>query len=446
MSQQILFQQAEDSPPDTLTEFYEFDRLCNASTTEATISVPWPANGVLRNLVITLAVAPGAGNSLTFTVRLDGADTAMVVVISGTDVTGSYTAGNIAITAGGLIGLSVVPASTPAVGRFSMSVEFDSTTLGQSGYGFNDTKNSSAGVEYSGAFAGEVFVASDVLASDIAGASGNITAVYLGTSSNPGAGAGHTVAIVKNGVVQDGSGGTVDTRVAIINATSANGAFSLPVAAGDLISVQWTPSGSFSSRRWRMGVQFTASTPGHSHICGRGTTMSNTNTQYNQPTARGLVTFSWNTTEATDEVLTGLTNFTLSNLRLQLSGTPGSGNNYAFTLRQNQATPAGAPTVTIADLATTGSDLVGSIAFVSGNTVALQQVPSSAPTARTVIWSFLQNTSIAVITPPVGGGGGLVGGMVPADRRTFMVYPDNDRRLMVPRGRSRSFSVVPKVS
>lgn len=46
-------------------------------------------NGVIENLSVKLTSAPGVGNSRTFTVRVNGVDTALSVVISDNNTTGS---------------------------------------------------------------------------------------------------------------------------------------------------------------------------------------------------------------------------------------------------------------------------------------------------------------------------------------------------------------------
>jgi len=60
--------------------------------------------------------APGAGNSRTFTVYLDGAPTAMAVTVSDADTTGSTT-GSIAVTPFSQIALLHTDASGPVSSR-----------------------------------------------------------------------------------------------------------------------------------------------------------------------------------------------------------------------------------------------------------------------------------------------------------------------------------------
>lgn len=64
--------------------------------------------------------------------------------------------------------------------------------------------------------------------------------VQQNRSSGTGGTSTYTYTIYKNGVKQDGTGGTVDTHVSIVgaSATAGNAAFSLPVAPGDTLTLE----------------------------------------------------------------------------------------------------------------------------------------------------------------------------------------------------------------
>lgn len=70
----------------------------------------------------------------------------------------------------------------------------------------------------------------------------------------------------------------------------------------------------------------------------------------------------------------------ISNLRITLTGTPGAGASYQFTLLVDGV--ASALTVTIADSATSGADTLNSVAVTAGQLVALECVPTNTPTIR----------------------------------------------------------------
>ena len=85
------------------------------SATETENQCIIPTDGTLTTLCINLETAPGSGKSYTFTVRKNGVDTALIVVVSDSNTTGEAT-GSIDITTGDRITIKVVPSGTPAIG------------------------------------------------------------------------------------------------------------------------------------------------------------------------------------------------------------------------------------------------------------------------------------------------------------------------------------------
>src|SRR3990167_5527970 len=82
---------------------------------------------------------------------------------------------------------------------------------------------------------------------------------------------------------------------------------------------------------------------------------------------------------------------TLSKLYIQLTGTPGTGQSYIFTVYQN-----GSPTslaCTVADTATTCNDTAHSVTITAGDQMSLESVPVSTPTARKAIWTLDFNST-----------------------------------------------------
>ncbi len=68
----------------------------------------------LRKFYLELSVAPGVGKSRTFTVRQNGVDTDLEIVISGNGTTGSYTSSDLTISNFDYLTLKTVPSGTPA--------------------------------------------------------------------------------------------------------------------------------------------------------------------------------------------------------------------------------------------------------------------------------------------------------------------------------------------
>lgn len=84
-----------------------------------------PCAGILRNLYVFLDGAPGAGTSYTFMVRLNGGNTALVVVVSDAETDDNDTANAVTVAAGDAINVIVTPAGPPAARQAKWSVEFD---------------------------------------------------------------------------------------------------------------------------------------------------------------------------------------------------------------------------------------------------------------------------------------------------------------------------------
>lgn len=382
---------------------FVLDYVCNMfmgdgwtqTGSEGRVTHPWAAAGNLRNLKIVLGA--NATGTQTFTVRKNGSDTAMAVTITAGNASGTYT-GDLSVAAGDTLALKIVGAGTPQF--VFASVEFEGSTTAQSAYATSVSGglNSNSANRYNALFRGADQWAGteDHSSRNIVAVSGVINALYVRLDAAPTAGNSWIFSIYKNGVKQDGSGGTVDTRVTIADAaTSGNATFSLPVAGGDYVSLECDPVSTPTQTRVQYACRFTADEDGWSQFCGRTSSSLNTgSTVYNNPSFKGQSN-PWTTTEADHDVPGGLTSFVLSGLVAGLSGTPGVGKSYTLDGRVNAATPTGAPVVTIADVATQGSG-AGSMTVTPSDLLTIRSVPSGTPSARSATWVFGQ-----YIAPPV---------------------------------------------
>ncbi len=108
--------------------------------------------------------------------------------------------------------------------------------------------------------------------------------------------------------------------------------------------------------------------------------------EYNGVSFSGLGTgLTWSGTESFRYAVVP-TDGTFRNLIVELSGTPGAGNSYAFVLMVN-----GSPstlTTTISDSETSDSDQANDVAVSAGDIVSIRVTPTSTPTVQTAKWSF----------------------------------------------------------
>lgn len=87
-----------------------------------------PVAGALRNLRVHLGTAPGTGENVVLTVRVNGADTGITVTIANTDVAGSDTTNTAAVSAGDRISVSSVTSTLGAPADISAACAFDVTS------------------------------------------------------------------------------------------------------------------------------------------------------------------------------------------------------------------------------------------------------------------------------------------------------------------------------
>lgn len=364
---------------------------------ESTDSSVVAAAGVLKNFTFTVQTAPGAGKSWTITLRKNGSDTAAVLTLADTNTTVTYTASDISVSAGDLFTLRSDPSGTPAaMGQHHFGWEWTPTTDGQSIYGKGYDTLSNSATQYNGLFCGATAWASSATNNtSVVATAGNLTNLYVSLSGSPGSGNNYQFAVYKNGTKQDGSGGTVDTRVTIADsATSGNASFTLGLSPGDTCYLEQIPTSTPTTRFATWSVAFVATDPTQAMICGfDGNAPSNTVTNYLQVQTQA----NWGTAEtlATTQSISAVTPFTVSDLYVALTVAPGSSKNRVVDIRRNAASPSGTLSVTIADAATTGNDTTHSVALVQGDYWGVRTVPTGTPASTRISWGMAMAVNAA---------------------------------------------------
>jgi hypothetical protein len=85
-----------------------FGANCANPTPEGAVQLAMPANGTVQELHATVFPAPGAGNSLTFTIRKNGASTSVACTVSGTATSCADSNNAIGFSTSDLISVQVV--------------------------------------------------------------------------------------------------------------------------------------------------------------------------------------------------------------------------------------------------------------------------------------------------------------------------------------------------
>jgi hypothetical protein len=361
------------------------------ATSEATANSVWPVDGVFRNLIIELDVAPGSGKSRTFMVRKNGADTGLTFTVSDLATSGQITGVDLSVAAGDRLCLRCTSSGAPSsVTNWRAIFEFESTNPGESGYSGNQGLSFNGSTRYDGVFLLSGHQSTSGSVSTIASAPGTITAIYAAATSAPSAGQGATLTIFKNGVKQDGTGGTVNTTTVIHGAASGSGTFSLPVAAGDELYLEIVWSASAGTIAWSFGVRFVADTDGDSQLVGHRMGSSLTADRFYP--VRNYVAGSGAASESGLQLLhvVGITGFTLGNLCFKSSAVPGSGKTRTIALRKNAA-DAG-PTVTLGAADQSGIDPSGA-AFATGDEFCMRNAGTGALASHELKWALTMSTA-----------------------------------------------------
>jgi hypothetical protein len=240
--------------------------------TQGVMQAPVAASGTFLNLRVQVKTALAAGSSRSFTVYKNGSATSLSVTIPESDTTiYSDTVNTVTVAAGDLIALGTTLTGTNVNTIVAVSIEFESDTAAGSIYGgplaqigtttFNtmSTFMSSQGASPGNA----VDDGNSLWPLD-----GDMTALYVRLNTAPGGANSRIFNIVKNGTIQDGTGGTVDTTVTITGAAqTGNASFTLPVAAGDVLSFRGTEGGTPATSPLMIGSAFTSDVPDLFVIC-----------------------------------------------------------------------------------------------------------------------------------------------------------------------------------
>lgn len=336
----------------------------------------FPCAGTLRNFRVKLDGAPDAGNSYALTVRKNGGDTSLTVTIADSDTTAIDTAHDISIAAGDYVTIKSVPSSTPTARTAIWSLEFEATNDGDTVLfgGSSGTMNTS-GTYYLPVAGKGVNDSSEQDRQIVMPTAGTLTGFYVILDNSPGEGKSYAFTIRKNG-------GDEGNTVTIADSdTTGNTTNSISVDTGDKICVKMVPAGTPSARRCGIGITFLASTKGEFIVAMSSDTSLNAGvTEYGEVSAGDS---GWDGTESNHNRLANA--FTITGIRGALDGSPGSGNSYTFTLRQNGGDSGLAATV--ADTNDT-FNAESDVTINDGDILTTKVVPTSGPTTREVMISY----------------------------------------------------------
>ena len=394
---------------DTLTEFFPLAGGgpgfwdTNEFIAETIITTP----GLIDSLNVFLNGSPGTGNSYAFTLRLNGANTALTVTISGSGVQGIDFANGVAVVAGDTVCLQCVPTSTPTVRGatwstvFNGSVTAESLLLGTSRNNVSGDLNNAA-TEYcslSGIDRGlDGTLANREQMIALPGSFKNLYVELDEDPGDPGGPDGYSFTVMLNG-----SATTLTLTISADNTTGNDTTHSFTVVATDLVTVEIVPINTPSATpKYHLGATFLADNDGESPVMGGSNNVLHASIQEFQSLYSGAGNV-WAQSTSSSEA--GGQQCTLKNWYVKLSASPGgTDDGYRFRLR-SEITNEFVLDFTITHPATTGSDLVNVKNVQFNEEIKINVFPVNTPSATPfALWGMVQGSAQ----------GAADGGVIPA--------------------------------
>jgi uncharacterized protein DUF5979 len=370
------------------------------------IPLPWPVT--VRNLVLYSRDTTRTQN-ITVTIRKDLADTLLTGVLPSASI-GPLVFSGIDISFVQFDDFSYKFSAPSANMTLAMGLSVDIESIGNvfgispagaspffainSGY-FGGAFGNGTPQGYSGAITGTVGHSNSA---SICASPGNVTTLVLKNYAGvTPVGATWIGVIIKNNVIQDGSGGTVDTRCTITAGNDrAASTFVLPVVKGDNVDALWYLASATSFPvvgQIGVGIGFVPTNADYFMLCG------GSNNVWGFPT----VGYGWVLSEQ------GLTTEPLALAPISPSGliargiyvennTPLNGLSYTHTLRQNEG-PTPITIITFTDHALIENQFVQ---YNGNDTIDLQV--SGEPSAGTspIFWGLEATVILPEPPPPTG--------------------------------------------
>lgn len=367
------------------------------------------AAGVAKNLIVKVDTAPGSGKSIVYTYQLwNGsafADTSLVLTLADLATTGTST-GSATVAVGDIARWKRVLVNAPTLSAMLMTWELHHLTANLNVH-MGTSVMSGTLTQRIGLFrCGHASSANAAQRSQVISAPGTLIELDYTLTVAPGtAASGKSFAItaVLNNVVQDGTSGTPNTTVTILDtALTGRWSGSLARVAGDRLCIQIVPTGTPTAGKLLTSVLYAPTTDGEANLCGLpAVNLPTSGTTYFTLSQDSLSNSGPADVDA--EQLAGVTPCEWRQFRMWLSTTVAASGSIAFTLRKNGSSAP--PTVTFAATQQAQNDGTHVAATTSSDTVAMQYACAVTPGGIVQpAWAF---TTYALTADTGGGGSGL---------------------------------------
>jgi hypothetical protein len=404
----------------------------------------WSVAGSFSHLYVEILApvenaAALSWDETTFTLQINGVDTALTCTVpamgpiaqNGFMASASDTTHTVTVAPGDIVAIHRSPALTihentnAEYAHMDWTLTFESENAGESGYGAGSAGSRiNSDIQWCALLNNQESAFVPVAALDsvsqtelhsIVPLIGSLYRIDLQLELPPGVGSSWTFRVYKNGVKQDGSGGTVDTTLVIADlATTGTVLFDLPLVPLDFLTLRVdVQTGATASTYIIMGCAFRAATNGQSALCfnsAAGHPVIDGSTDWAAAQESGWAwttphsptpTPAWRPTRwPSTELLVSLPGaidpYTLSGFCVNLNAAPGSAKSYLFTTRK-----AFADTVSTVTLSGTTSPasllqtdpLNASVDYTTiTDRLNIECVGSGTPTAASVAWTWLMTT------------------------------------------------------
>jgi hypothetical protein len=350
-----------------------------------------PLSGTFRNLRALVQTAPGAGQSWTFKLYVNGADTLLSCTISDANTTGSDLSNAVAVTAGDLVcWKSTGSATAAASGNIALGAEFEANTSGTTFCAGVGTSSPTTGTQYMAPVGYGSHNATENNRHIVFPTGGTIDRLRVEASAAPGAGTSRSYTLRKNAADTTLTCSIADTAV-----SSSDLSNSVTVAAGDMLAIAVAvTAGTPSAGSTKVSFRFTPTVSGESVMATAIAAPSSSATSYENANGNGTTA-----TEANAANIAPIA-FTWKKLYLNANTAPGAAKSFAVTSRINAANGGLTATLSGAGV-TTANDTSNTVAVSAGDLINWITVPSGTPTSPGIL-SF---AAVAYVAPAAGGGG-----------------------------------------
>jgi hypothetical protein len=340
---------------------------------------------------VKFSVAPGTGTSRTLTVQNSGAATMAAVTVSDTNTTGSNNRRSLTIAATQLVDLRMSLSGTPAAAN-----------LAEAGLNIYSDRYPMVAATAANASTSVTSYMGLAHTSGIQTTTANASHTWLGAGKLKGfrfqiinatiTSGSWLATMYKNGVAQDGAGGTPDTRMTVDSTNSAVSNTTTEVTTADNDTFYWeiVPSTPSNARPIAITSGFIPDTDGQFPVFNARGDNPGTGTQYSIFHGGEI----WSGTESNRESYALAAN--LVKLYLLLGAALTSGQGRTIVVRKNSVDTSA--TVALVNSGTDGT-WTGSVAFADGDIINVATTRTSTPT-MSVNFALLMHKPVNYVIVP----------------------------------------------